>query len=68
MNNIAWCDTNRPILRAMSDDDIRRVYTDMCQDLYCEYTIDSSGNMTITTTKQRQLVGNYYRGRGLVNK
>ena len=68
MNQLTWCEVTRTDLRKMDDNEIRTMYNDMCQDLSCEYTIDFSGNMVIPTNKQRNLIGNYYRGCGLKNE
>ena len=67
MRELAWMDASRSDLKQMTDDEIRRIYNDMCFDLGCEYTMDSHGNMVVPTRKQRQLIGKYFRGRGLDN-
>lgn len=62
---LQWCEATRSDLRALPDDEIRRLYNDMRCDQGSEYTSDSSCNMVVITIAQKRLIGNYFRGRGL---
>jgi len=60
-----WGEVTRNELRKMSDDDVRELYRQMCEDQGCQYTMDAAGNMLVVTTEQKRMVGNNFRGRGL---
>lgn len=66
--NLTWCEVNRTDLKKMSDDEVREMYQQMCEDQRLEYSMTSSGNMVAVTTEQKRLIGNTFRGRGLAKK